>query len=130
MAVGFTLNGGLDVVAEFTVWGDPMSKQRPRTSRGRTYTPKATIEAESRVAWSFRAATVGYSYPAVAEYGMAVRFVRANRRHKDTDNMLKLLFDALNRVAYADDSQIVEHAVERTVGTASTARTDVVLYRV
>lgn len=102
MAVGFCLNEGLDVVAQFVVPGDPKSKDRPRTvavdpkvkdrsraAKSRTYTPRATIEAEQRIGWAFRAAARGYRPPAQGRYGVYMRFVRANRRHKDSDNMAK-----------------------------------------
>jgi len=51
-------------------------------------------------------------FPADVEIAVEVMLYRP-RRVGDVDNRVKVLFDALNGVAYADDKQIKKYAVER-----------------
>jgi len=95
------------------IYGEPVSKQRPRMGKnGHAYTPKKTKEAEAviRDAWSAK------EFPMFGEndrLGVGLQFVCANERRKDLDNMAKLVLDALNGVAYPDDAQIDRLEVER-----------------
>lgn len=85
--------------------GEPKSKQRPRFSRGHAYTPKETIEAEKAVREAYLEAG-GILFEGVVK--MELVFALSNRRRRDADNMAKLVMDALNKVAYHDDNQVVE----------------------
>jgi Holliday junction resolvase RusA-like endonuclease len=114
----------------FTIPGPPVGKQRPKFSRRgsfvRTYTPEKTVSYESLVCLSFAAA-----YPAFVPLEGPVRFtVRAycqipNSTPKrllarmeseivpcpkkpDKTNIEKIIEDALNGIAYKDDSQITD----------------------
>lgn len=104
--------GAPKVLLQFVVPGDPASKARPRFtgrgSKGRTYTPEATRQAEEAVAWCARAA--GWSGPPDSEggFGLLCVFFTADYQRRDVDNMLKLVSDGLNKIVYADDSQITE----------------------
>lgn len=127
----------LDVIARFTVSGDPVPKQRARVVRGkdgktRAFTPDKTKSALEQVAWSFRAAAGSYEPEPDATYGIFALFFMGNRQRKDVDNLLKTVLDALNGLAYADDSQVVEVSARKSMvlNDPSAARTEVVVYRV
>lgn len=102
-----------------------MGKQRPRFGRGRTYTPRETAQREADIADAYVRLT-----DTKAPSGVPVRIDITERRalpkkapkrlraecdlgKPDLDNVMKLVLDALNGVAYEDDSQVVEvHGVK------------------
>lgn len=110
------------MIRTITVAGTPVPKARPRFSRARTgrafaYTPKSTQEAEARIraAWIKEYGT----QPLDGALRMTVMFsmpIPKSRRdikpgdmhtsRPDLDNLLKLVQDALNGIAYKDDSQL------------------------
>lgn len=96
-------------IATFTVPGQPRPKERPRFGRGRGYTSEATRATEARVASSFRE-QLGIRHtiesPVTGDLQVVARFYRKNAVAADTDNMFKLLTDALNGIAWVDDKQI------------------------
>lgn len=117
----------------FTIPGEPCAKGRPRFSRQgqfvRTYTPAKTVNYESLVVLEFQSAggkmlegmismTVKAYYPIPksaskkAHRQMATGEVRPTKK-PDTDNVLKIVADALNGIAYKDDSQIVTSHIEK-----------------
>lgn len=112
-----------------------MGKQRPKaTSRGRytkVYTPKETISYENLVIAMFR-----QTYPNAKPLEGEVRgFIRAfypiplstSKKRKqamlegfirpqvkpDLDNIEKIIYDALNGIAYTDDSHITEMSISK-----------------
>lgn len=99
---------------EFVVEGKPAVKQRPRmTRRGRAYTPAATHEAERHIAEQYKGpfftepvcieVRYGKDYQSIIiEEITEWKAIRALRG--DIDNYLKLTMDALNGVAWEDDS--------------------------
>ena len=97
-------------IATFTVPGNPKPKERPRFGRGRGYTTEATRAAEARVASSFRD-NLGLRHtiesPVTGPLRVRLRFFRDNMRRVDLDNLSKIPLDALNGLAWGDDSQIV-----------------------
>lgn len=113
---------------EFIVEGDPKGKARPRFSRrsGTVYTPSKTARYEKEIRDSFLAAggkmIPDGSYVTVAvdayfkipkSYAKGKRLAckyNINRPDKkpDIDNILKVVLDALNGLAYEDDKQVVE----------------------
>ena len=119
----------------FYVPGEPQGKGRPRFVRrtGHTYTPDKTTNYESWVRTRFIQAAKGDRFFDVAPLGIRIsinyaipKSVSNTRRHRmltgeekptkkpDADNVLKIILDALNRIAYRDDAQFVyAEAVKR-----------------
>jgi Holliday junction resolvase RusA-like endonuclease len=115
----------------FSVEGDPVGKQRPRFSRGRTYTPQKTVAYEKQIADKAREA-MGSSEPLetpvavyiYANYKVPASYSKQRRsdclnglerpKVNDIDNVCKCVLDAMNDVVYVDDKQVVSlHATKR-----------------
>ena len=112
---------------EFIVYGRPTPKGRPRMTRnGHAYTPDATRKAESEIRAAFLDAFGMDKVPQDTPVRIVCRFympIPQNTSKKmrermlrdevkpmkkpDLDNLLKLVLDALNGYAYADDKQVV-----------------------
>lgn len=105
------------LIAEFSFDGEPVSKARARfTKGGRSYTPATTKAAEALVADAFREAVPEHSPNDSDAYRVETVFLCGTRQRRDVDNMVKLVFDGLNGVAWADDVQVVEvHAIKTLV---------------
>ena len=101
-------------------------KARPRFSNGRAYTPKGTKEAERQIESAYRRAcrdafgalqTASGGVPVLIEIWTTRNVLSGFRRRDgdshddlqkpDADNIAKLVLDALNGVAYEDDSQVI-----------------------
>ena len=114
---------------EFIVEGEPQGKARPRFSRrsGTVYTPSKTAKYEEEIRCSFLAASGGEmiskgSYAVVildAYFEIPKSYTKGKRlacehninrpdKKPDIDNVLKVVLDALNGVAYEDDKQVIE----------------------
>ncbi len=113
---------------KFRVPGPPKGKQRPRVCRinGRsvTYTPKQTIEYEQKVRASYTSVSkVKFQKDVPLEISILALFpipLHASKKLKkqmlngevlptkrpDCDNIIKIILDALNGLAYQDDCQI------------------------
>lgn len=123
----------------FTIMGKPMGKGRPRFSRdGHIYTPESTRVAEKNVREEFIRQNPGakkfdrsipVSVDVLAFFGAPKSASAAERKaisegktlhtkKPDADNILKLICDALNGVAWEDDAQIVEMRCEKRYGVA------------
>lgn len=111
----------------FTVPGEPVSKGRPRvTSRG-TYTPAKTREHEKLVrlvALKERLESVP-CWPMDARYLLTVRVIQGTKHRRDIDNVGKLVADALNGIAWDDDSQVDGLTITRHYATRTEAATNV-----
>lgn len=112
----------------FEVPGMPKGKGRPRfTKTGPTYTDSETKAYENKIVAYYRRAFGGYkwsdaayiSVKVTAHYPIpksatkaAVADMRGGRvlptRKPDIDNVLKVVLDALNGIAYKDDSRVVD----------------------
>lgn len=102
--------------------GKPFGKQRPRFSAGHTYTPKETREYEQRIKTVWKAKKLpmldGYinlyveaAYP-VSEYDLKWKRLAKLKGvlfpgRPDVDNIGKICADALNGLAFPDDSRVV-----------------------
>lgn len=112
---------------KFTVCGEPKAKGRPRFTRnGRAYTPKNTASYENLVRLAYTeqcgngemllgelsANIIAYfSVPQSAskKAKRSMLLGEANPCKKpDCDNIAKIILDALNGYAYADDKQITD----------------------
>lgn len=118
------------IIANFVMDGEPVSKSRARfTKRGSktfAYTPEKTKQAELLVADLFRLAAPHHMPDADVTYGIAAVFHCVHRQRRDVDNMIKLLCDGLNEVAWPDDVQVDEVSGRRVYGDQ--ARTEVLVY--
>lgn len=114
-------------IHEFVVPGEPRSKARPRVTRlGHTYTPKTTQDAETAVREAYTASGGDIM---TGTLGIDVLFCNGTRIRKDIDNQLKLVLDALNGVAYADDHQVMQARVRRRFVDKADACTRVRLFK-
>ena len=111
--------------------GEPVAKGRPRVTRsGIAYTPPKTSNYENLVKMCYmeqccneklegqlRAVIKAYfSIPkSSSKKNIALMEVNSLRPTKkpDGDNIGKIILDSLNKLAYADDSQIVSMRVEK-----------------
>ena len=118
--------------------GKPFGKQRPRMSRrGKfttTYTPKETVEYENLVKISYYTSTGGntklkgaikaeirgiFPVPNSASNKQKEKMLSGEIKYTkklDCDNMAKCVLDALNNIAYDDDSQIYDLKVTKEYG--------------
>ncbi len=119
---------------KFTVLGEPKGKGRPRfsTQTGRAFTPKQTVNYETLVHTEYMVQCKGFRFPDDAMLDMrilayysvsksgkkkekALKLANVIRPTKkpDMDNVVKMVADALNQVAYKDDTQIVDCQVRK-----------------
>ncbi len=114
------------MMLDIIVPGNPVGKARPRFNGAVVYTPSITRDYEQLVAITYRRkyGTLKFDKPKAlhmtikAYFGIPKKDVRKTRNDKllgkvrptkkpDWDNIGKVIADALNGVAYDDDSQIV-----------------------
>lgn len=119
----------------FTVPGEPKGKQRPQFSRMgkfvRAYTPQQTVSYENLVKMAY--CTDGepiklqgaisacidafFSIPKSASKKkheqMVQQQIRPITTRIDSDNICKIVLDALNGIAYDDDRQVVDIEVHK-----------------
>ena len=117
----------------FTVPGEPVAKGRPRVTRnGHAYTPKKTVDYENLVRLEYERQchgiffdkgipldmrvtcyfTIPKSVSKKKRQAMIDRKIRPMKK-PDSSNCIKAVEDALNQVAYHDDSQIVDTQIRR-----------------
>ena len=98
----------------FTVEGVPRPKARARRGKGgQWYTPQSTRAYEEAVGWAARDAGIRNPYQGAVRLEIVLWL--PDRRRRDVDNCAKSICDALNGIAYLDDSQIIELTVRRGV---------------
>lgn len=116
----------------FTVLGEPVGKARQRVTRFGTYTPEATTMYENLIKTEYRRQCrdhrfddkqplrmeirAEYLIPATASKVKRAAMLRGEIRpmkKPDWDNVGKVVSDALNKLAYYDDKQIVECTVRK-----------------
>lgn len=110
----------------FTIKGEPKGKGRPRFTRnGHVYTPQETSRYEQLVGLSYRNSAKGYKFTSpvrvtvkafckppkgkskkVTEDMLDGRILPTKK--PDVDNVVKIILDGLNKVAWDDDTQVVD----------------------
>jgi len=118
----------------FKIPGEPVGKGRPRATtingQARMYTPAKTASYEARVIDAFMrqgiqpiAGSVGISIAATFSMPMSWSLKKRQAmggkhccKKPDADNILKVVSDALNGVAYRDDAAIVSAHVTKRWG--------------
>jgi Holliday junction resolvase RusA-like endonuclease len=120
----------------YSVEGNPVGKQRPRFSRGRTYTPKKTVDYERLIAakaLSAMAPTLPVQTPVAifiwinhaipASYSKKRKEACLNGlefpKKPDLDNVAKLYLDAMNGIVYKDDVQVIKLRVSKRYDTVA-----------
>ena len=119
----------------FVIPGEPTGKGRPRVvninNRSMAFTPAKTASYENLVKLEYQRQSEGVSF-ADAQVAMAIKAYyalpksdskrkRASKllgairptKKPDIDNVYKIVADALNGMAYHDDSQIVVASIEK-----------------
>jgi Holliday junction resolvase RusA-like endonuclease len=118
-------------VITFSIPGPPQGKARPKVVRIKTgasvtYTPDKTVRYEELTRIRYRAAARGFKFADDAQLGVQItaRYPVPKSKSKrvkaamlsgqikpakkpDCDNIVKIVCDALNGIAYRDDAQIV-----------------------
>jgi len=115
----------------FKVFMNPVAKARARTvvnnGRVHSYTPQSTKDAENAIAWACVEEQNPDCYPKGIALKMTIVFVLPKPKYlglkpalptkkPDLDNLTKTVLDALNGLAYEDDSQIVELILRKEYG--------------
>ena len=109
---------------KFTIEGEPVGKGRPRYGKYKTYTPAKTKSVENNIAYFYKV-NIGHYFEGYVRLKLDLYYsiaksdskkkkmmklnneLRPNKK-PDIDNVIKLVADALNEVAYKDDTQIIE----------------------
>lgn len=117
--------------AIFRIKGEPKGKGRPRFARQggfvKTYTPDSTAQYENKVRYSYHQQCGKVKFDKdemlqvyiVAKYKIPESISNKKRgmmlarklrpvKKPDADNIIKIVCDALNGVAYKDDAQVVD----------------------
>ncbi len=117
---------------EFVVTGEPATKARARvTFRGgkaRAYTPEATKAAEAAMAAEFLRVVKRHAPSTTLAFGVEATFYMSSGIRRDVDNMLKIVLDGLNKVAWGDDYQVTEVIGRKRAVPKGEARTEVRIY--
>lgn len=116
----------------FTVPGVPQGKGRPRVTRNGAFTPKKTRDYEKKVRDCYIAqggqmfpddtplfASITAIFPIPSSLSKKRRDLFNGKRHckkPDADNVAKAILDALNGVAYRDDSAVSSLLVYKSYG--------------
>jgi Holliday junction resolvase RusA-like endonuclease len=114
---------------KFTIPGEPTGKGRPRVTKWGTHTPEKTVLYENLVKLCYQEQCGKYTEkPLIAVLSVYYSIPKSTPKKyikpmldgeirpckkPDIDNICKVIFDALNGIAYKDDTQIFEvHAVK------------------
>ena len=117
-----------------TIPGEPIGKGRPRLGKGHTYTPEKTQRWEQAAAWEARRQYSGeplegpLELTVTAVFGIPASWPKWKQEQAmggwvvhtvkpDASNVLKAVEDALQGIAYLDDSQIASVSISKWYGS-------------
>lgn len=121
-----TIESGLKAGDELQIFipGKPKGKQRPRVVRGHAFTPQETKDYELMIANLYRAMhgrmIDGYVKVFIKAIYLVPKSYAKKRKEQimrkeilpavkpDIDNIIKIILDGLNGIAYKDDAQVIE----------------------
>lgn len=112
------------MIIEFIVEGPPVGKARPRVTRKGTFTPAKTKNYEEAVRFIYQTQCNSYMFEGpigvriVAFYEIPKSYSKKKRddcinrkiypeKKPDIDNIIKIITDSLNDIAYKDDKQVI-----------------------
>ena len=109
---------------KFSVFGKPRGKQRPRLTniggKNIVYTPKQTSEYEKLVKASYIAVSRTFFEKDVPLEVNILAFFSGKysnndwmTKKPDSDNIIKIILDGLNKVAFYDDAQVCKLYFEK-----------------
>lgn len=117
---------------KFEVIGKITGKARPRLGRYGTYTPESTVNYENLVKISYlnanginlHSSPIKMKIKAIFEPPKSISkkkraellMSKVVTKKPDFDNIGKIVADALNKIAYDDDSQICKFEIEKVYG--------------
>lgn len=119
----------------FTIPGEPTGKGRPRVYKtngfSRTVTPEKTVRYENliKILYPNESMLQGEIKATITAYYAIPKSINKKNRllidngklhptkKPDLDNIAKIILDALNGIAYKDDSQVVRLIVEKHYST-------------
>jgi Holliday junction resolvase RusA-like endonuclease len=116
-------------MVKIIVPGDPVAKGRPRVGKWGTYTPTKTVNYETLVKELFiisgqgkedgeLKALIDAYFPILKSTSkkntkLMLEGIIRHTKKPDADNIGKICLDALNKLAFDDDSQIVDLRVRK-----------------
>ena len=99
-----------------TINTEPLPQSRPRFGNGKVYETTALRKYKSAVALVAQRQMAGLK-PLTGALQCGLKFYRnfneTSRRFGDFDNLAKAVIDALNGIAFVDDSQITKCVIEK-----------------
>lgn len=130
---------------DFYIEGNPRGKERPRSRRFKnfitTYTPKNTALYEKKVKETYQNSVGNITLTGPLEASIVAVFsppksISKKKRQElleegfytkkpDCDNVEKIIFDALNSLAYNDDSQICNTITKKRYGEQPMVRVNI-----
>jgi Holliday junction resolvase RusA-like endonuclease len=123
---------GMNCIAHFIVDGEPLSKARARFtgygSKVRAYTPERTMRGERRIKAAYLAQVGRLETDENLAFRVEIDFFNGTRQRRDVDNMIKLVLDGLNKVAWPDDVQVLEVSGRKHFVPKAEACTEVTVF--
>ncbi len=121
---------------KFTILGEPEGKGRPRFRKQgqyvKTYTPEATVSYENLIKTEYRRQCNDYRFDDSVQLDVRIiayyeipkskskKVKKMMEEHQlrplkkpDADNVIKVVLDSLNKIAYHDDTQVVDLQIRR-----------------
>lgn len=121
---------------KFTILGEPEGKGRPRFRKQgpyvKTYTPESTVSYENLIKTEYRRQCNDYRFDDSAQLDVRIiayyeipkskskKVKKMMEEHQlrplkkpDADNVIKVVLDSLNKIAYHDDTQVVDLQIRR-----------------